>query len=233
MVRQRLAILWRFNNRPGFGMQMLWRPNGWFSILGNQYALGEETLGVPGRVRYHTDDSVEIKYYDRPEKFLDKMAFSLTGDAGCEHGGGVSCYGNSAKGPKQDFLGFMFYNRLWFDRDRYGLTLGGGKSTIPAVTWSCCRRSMELPPRREHHISPRILGDPFKAWDASATFDWMPSQYITFRWEFDHRAANVPYWTGQEELLRRAETTGLLVLWFASRVLERVMVRPRTRGIPT
>jgi len=29
-------------------------------------------------------------------------------------------------------------------------------------------------------------GDPFKAWDASATFDYMPSQYITFRWEFDH-----------------------------------------------
>jgi hypothetical protein len=24
----------------------------------------------------------------------------------------------------------------------------------------------------------------------------MPKQYITFRWEFDHRAANVPYWTG-------------------------------------
>jgi hypothetical protein len=24
----------------------------------------------------------------------------------------------------------------------------------------------------------------------------MPSQYITFRWEFDHRAASVPYFTG-------------------------------------
>jgi len=39
-------------------------------------------------------------------------------------------------------------------------------------------------------------GDQFKAWDASGTFDWMPSQYITFRWEFNHRAANVPYWSG-------------------------------------
>jgi len=26
-------------------------------------------------------------------------------------------------------------------------------------------------------------GDPYKAWDMSGTFDWMPSQYITFRWE--------------------------------------------------
>jgi hypothetical protein len=24
----------------------------------------------------------------------------------------------------------------------------------------------------------------------------MPSQYITFRWEYNHRAANVPYFTG-------------------------------------
>jgi hypothetical protein len=39
-------------------------------------------------------------------------------------------------------------------------------------------------------------GDPYKAWDASATFDWMPSQYITFRWEYNHRAANVPYFSG-------------------------------------
>jgi hypothetical protein len=186
----------RFNNRPGFGMQILWRPNGWFSILGNQYALGEETLGVPGRVRYHTDDSIEVKYYDKPEKFLSKMAFSLTGDAGCEHGGGVSCSGNSAKGPKQSFLGFMFYNRFWFDRDRYGLTLGGGKINNPG------RYLVLLPPINGATAAsgtPYFTenpGDQFKAWDASGTFDYMPSQYITFRWEFDHRAANMPYWSG-------------------------------------
>src|SRR5467141_4946932 len=108
----------RFNNRPGIGVQFLWRPNGWLSVLGNQYALGEDALNTPGRVRYHTDDSIQIKYLDRPENFLSKAAFSLTGDIGCEHGGGVSCYGNSAKGPKQSFLGFMFYNRFWFNHDR-------------------------------------------------------------------------------------------------------------------
>jgi len=121
----------RFNSRPGLGFQILWRPNGWLSILGNQYALGEDALNTPGRVRYHTDDSIEVKYYDNKEKFLDKAAFSLTGDMGCEHGGGVSCAGGSAKGPKQSFLGYMFYNRFWFDNDKYGLTLGGGRSTIP------------------------------------------------------------------------------------------------------
>jgi len=186
----------RFNGRPGFGMQILWRPNGWFSILGNQYALGEDALNTPGRVRYHTDDSLEIKYYDNKEKFFDKAAFSLTGDMGCEHGGGVSCYTDTKQGPKQSFLGYMLYNRFWFDNDRYGLTLGGGKINNPG------RYLVLLPPINGANAAsgtPYFTenpGDPFKAWDASGTFDWMPSQYITFRWEFDHRAANVPYWTG-------------------------------------
>jgi hypothetical protein len=186
----------RFNNRPGIGVQILWRPNGWLSVLGNQYVLGEDALNTPGRVRYHTDDSIQIKYYDNPEKFLDKLAFSLTGDMGCEHGGGVSCYGNSAKGPKQDFLGFMFYNRTWFDHDLFGLTIGGGKINNPG------RYLVLLPPINGANAAsgtPYFTenpGDPYKAWDMSATFDWMPSQYITWRWEYNYRAANVPYFSG-------------------------------------
>jgi hypothetical protein len=186
----------RFNNRPGVGGQILWRPTGWLEILGNQYALGEEALGNPGRVRYHSDDSIEVKYFDKPGPGLDKMAFSLTGDIGCEHGGGVSCAGGSKKGPKQSFLGFMFYNRFWFDRDHYGLTIGGGKINNPG------RYLVLLPPINGATAAsgtPYFTenpGDIFKAWDISGTFDWMPSQYITFRGEFDHRAANVPYFSG-------------------------------------
>jgi hypothetical protein len=186
----------RFNSRPGLGVQFLWRPNGWLSVLGNQYALGEDALNTPGRIRYHTDDSIQIKYYDNPERFLDKAAFSLTGDMGCEHGGGVSCAGNSAKGPKQSFLGYMIYNRLWFDRDRYGLTIGGGQINNPG------RYLVLLPPINGATATsgtPYFTenpGDPYKAWDVSGTFDWMPSQYITFRWEYNHRAANVPYFSG-------------------------------------
>src|SRR5499433_2402207 len=48
----------KFNNRPGFGFQILWRPTGWLSVLGTQYMLGEDALNTPGRVRYHTDDSI-------------------------------------------------------------------------------------------------------------------------------------------------------------------------------
>src|SRR5882724_1885040 len=186
----------RFNNRPGFGVQFLWRPNGWLSVLGNQYMLGADTLNTPGRIRYHTDDSIQIKYYDHPENFLSKAAFSLTGDMGCEHGGGVSCAGNSSKGPKQSFLGYMIYNRLWFDRDKYALTLGGGQISNPG------RYLVLIPPINGATAASGTPyfsanpGDPYKAWDVSGTFDWMPSQYITFRWEYNHRAANVPYFSG-------------------------------------
>ncbi|HWZ98661.1 MAG TPA: outer membrane beta-barrel protein [Candidatus Dormibacteraeota bacterium] len=198
----------RFNNRPGFGLQVLWRPNGWLSVLGNQYMLGEDALNTPGRVRYHTDDSIQIKYYDNPERFLDKAAFSLTGDMGCEHGGGVSCAGGSAKGPKQSFLGYMFYNRLWFDNDRYGLTIGGGQINNPG------RYLVLLPPINGATATsgtPYFTenpGDPYKAWDVSGTFDWMPSQYITFRWEYNHRAANVPYFSGSGGVTPPGGNTG-------------------------
>ena len=198
----------RFNNRLGFGGQILWRPTGWFSFVGNQYALGEDALGVPGRVRYHTDDSIQVKYYDQPSRFLDKAAFSFTGDLGCEHGGGVSCAGNSAKGPKQSFIGFMLYNRLWFKKDRYGLTIGGGEINNPG------RYLVLLPPINGANAASGTQyftenpGDPFKAWDTSATIDYMPSQYVTFRMEYNHRAASVPYFSGSGGITPPGGNTG-------------------------
>jgi len=192
----------RPNGRLGLGGQILWRPTPWLSIISNNYGVGADAVGIPNRTRYHTDNSVEVKYYDRPEKFLDKMAFSLTGDAGCESGGGVNCTTNK-KDPtgnivayKQSFLGFMLYNRWWFNRDRYGFTVGGGKINNPG------RYLVLLPPidgATATTGTPYFTenpGDPFKAWDISATYDYMPSQYITFRWEFNHRHSNVPYWSG-------------------------------------
>jgi hypothetical protein len=187
----------RFNSRPGFGGQILWRPNGKWSIVGNQYAFGRDALGVAKRTRYHTDDSIQFKYYDRPYSRLSKMAMSLTGDLGCETGGGVSCFGTGKDGtPKQSFIGFMAYNRFWFDRDRYAVTVGGGRINNPG------RYLVLLPPINGATAAsgtPYFTenpGDPYKAWDTSVTADYMPSQYFTYRLEYNHRAANVPYFSG-------------------------------------
>ena len=197
----------KFNHYPGAGGQIEWRPNGRLRFIFNNYGLGTDTLGVPDRSRIHADYSVEVKYYDMPEQFLDKMAFSLTGDAGCEYGGGVSCFGNR-KGagcvplagnincPKQSFLGFMVYDRFWLHKDKFGLTVGGGMINNPG------RYLVLVPPINGATAitgTPYFTGNPgdkFKAWDASATFDYMPVQFITFRWEYDYRHANVPYFAG-------------------------------------
>ncbi len=186
----------RFNNRPGLGGEILYRPNANWSFVGNQYGYGRDALGVTHRTRYHSDDSVEYKYLDHPMSFVSKAAATLTGDAGCETGGGVSCFGNGKNGPKQSFLGFMFYNRLWFDRDRYAMTIGGGRINNPG------RYLVLLPPINGATAAsgtPYFTenpGDPYKAWDASVTTDYMPSQYFTYRLEYNHRDANVPYFTG-------------------------------------
>nr|AOS95200.1 ribosomal protein L12E/L44/L45/RPP1/RPP2 [uncultured bacterium] len=187
----------RFNSNPGFGGQILWRPNDKWSVVGNQYAFGHDALGVPKRTRYHTDDSIQFKYYDRPYSRISKMAMSLTGDLGCETGGGVSCFGTGKDGsPKQSFIGFMAYNRFWFDHDRYALTLGGGRIN------NAGRYLVLLPPINGATAAsgtPYFTenpGDQYKAWDMSVTADYMPSQYFTYRLEYNHRAANVPYFSG-------------------------------------
>jgi len=199
------------NHRPGLGGQIKWTPTPWLNIISNNYGLGEDDLFIRGRSRIHTDNSVEVKYYDKPEKTLDKMAFSVTGDLGCEYGSGVSCYGNKKGGPKQSFVGYMVYNRFWFHRDLFGLTIGGGQINNPG------RYLVLVPPINGATAitaatnAPYFTGnpgDPFKAWDSSITFDYMPKQYITFRAEYDYRHASVPYWTGQGGITPPTGNTG-------------------------
>jgi Putative beta-barrel porin-2, OmpL-like. bbp2 len=187
------------NSRKGLGGQIKWTPYPWMNIISNNYGLGHDDLYIPNRGRVHTDNSIEIKYYDRPEKTLDKMAFSFTGDMGCEFGGGVSCHGDTAGGPKQSFIGYMLYDRTWFKKDKYAFTIGGGQINNPG------RYLVLIPPINGETAASAAInspyftgnpGDPFKAWDSSFTFDYMPKQYITFRWEYDYRHASVPYWSG-------------------------------------
>ena len=187
----------RFNNRPGHRRTDSVAAERLVLVSGQPVRAGRgrtgqsRTRSLPHRRQHPSEVLPESR-----SRFLDMAAFSLTGDMGCESGGGVSCAGDSAKGPKQSFLGFMVYNRLWFHKDLYALTLGGGQINNPG------RYLVLLPPINGATAAsgtPYFTenpGDPFKAWDVSVTVDYMPSQYITFRMEYNHRAANVPYFTG-------------------------------------
>jgi Putative beta-barrel porin-2, OmpL-like. bbp2 len=195
----------KFNGHRGLGGQILWLPREWFKLVLNNYGNGEDTLNTPGRSRIHTDDSIEVRYYNKPKSSgISKMAFSLTGDLGCEYGAGVSCFGNKPYdpvtrkgGPKQAFLGFMVYNRIWFGQDKYAITWGGGRMSNPG------RYLTLLPPINGADAvsgSPYFTGNPgdkAHMYDSQLNFQWMPREHVTWWLEAVYRHADIPYWSGR------------------------------------
>lgn len=197
----------KYNGRPGIGGQILWRPTTNTDFVWNTYGLGEDTLGTH-RTRLHEDDSMEWKYWENPNKLMHRLAFSLTMDAGCETGGGtyvnsinppepkVQCFNNKNGYEAQNFFAGMFYQRFWFDHDKFGATIGGGFIVNPG------RYLVLLPPINGATAStgtPYFTENPgqkFDGYDYQLTFDWMPTQFVTWRAEFTERGTNVPYWAG-------------------------------------
>ena len=146
--------------------------------------------------RVHEDDSLLVKYYDahgQGGNGVSKMAFSLTWDWGCEYGGGVHC----THGPnKEEFLGVMLYNRMWFHNDLYAITLGGGFMNNPG-------RYLALTPPINGATaasgSPYFTQQPGQKlyqWDTQLNFQYMPRDWITWWTEATFRHSSVPYWSG-------------------------------------
>jgi len=211
----------RYNGKPGLGGQILWRPTSYLDLVFNNYGLGEDDAGFPGRSRIHADYSAQVKFYDKPKAFFDKAAFTLTGDAGCEYGGGpaagyydphgfspetgtadsyaggVNCHNSHDGKPKQAFIGWMGYTRFWFKKDLYAVTLGGGQMNNPG------RYLTLLPPINGASATSGTpyftenAGDRSQMHDGTITIDYMPSQFITFTLEEGYRYSDVPYWTGR------------------------------------
>lgn len=196
----------RFNKMPGFGGNITWTPNSSIKLITNNY-YGTDAAGLPNRKRFHSDNSVLVRYFNRPNsKKISRAAFSLTADFGSEKGDGVNGFHKSdtINGPSQYFASCMFYNRIWFAQGKLAWTIGGGLMTNPG-------RYLVLYPTGEASPLPdpsnptttegafpfsANAGDLFKAWDCSTNIDFMPNQSITFRIEYVHRSANVSYFAG-------------------------------------
>lgn len=198
----------KFNGHPGLGGQILWLPKEWLKVVSNQYGFGQDNLGLPKTQRIHTDDSIEVRYYNNPGSLnLSKMAFSLTADAGCQYGGGLNCTGAPSQG-KSSFVGWMLYNRMWFHKDLFGLTLGGGEMS----NWG--RYLTLLPPidgATAATGSPYFTENPGQRahmWDSTVTLQYMPRQYITWWMEAGYRHADVPYFTGRGGITPPGGNTG-------------------------
>lgn len=201
----------QFNEMPGLGFQVNYRWNENNAFVSNGY-YGVDTLKSAGRNRYHSDSSWSHRYLERPGDFMSRAAFSTTFDVGCESGDGVKCFGgDSGDEPSQHFLSAMVYHRLWFKQNRFAFTFGGGFMSNPG------RYLVLLPPIQTTTpgsqggtsatnnvcASPsgtcfsQNKGDHFNGWDGTLTFDYMPDDFTTFRFEFNHRAADVPYFAGR------------------------------------
>ncbi len=191
----------KFNNGLGVGCQLLWNPEEWLSVLSNNY-YGTDAEGLPDRVRFHTDNSIRVRYFNTPSGFFTRGAFSITQDVGFETGGGVSGFSGGADGPMQYFLSGMIYHRLWMANNHIGWTFGGGYINNPG-------RYLVLYPTGEANPIPQINtgevgshpfsanpGDQFHGWDCSTTLDWMPNDYVCWRAEVVHRETDVPYFAG-------------------------------------
>jgi hypothetical protein len=191
----------KFNEMPGIGFQALYRPVESFEILSNGY-VGWDAQDNPGRMRVHSDNSVELRYYNRPRSFFHRAAFSITGDIGFENGDGVTPFASGVEGScttatpcDQSFVSGMVYHRMWFFDDHIGWTFGGGVMHNPG-------RYLVLAPTGAATPGTAITGfdmsagTKFDAWDASTTLDWMPDEIQTWRVELVHRAASVPYFAG-------------------------------------
>lgn len=178
-----------FNERPGIGYQVQWRPREWVSLLASSY-VGWDTPNAPDRLRFHTDNSAVIRYLDRPQgRVVTKAAFSLTADLGFEQGGGVVAFGGDSLRPAQNFLSAMLYHRLWLgQRQQWGWTVGGGVIHNPG-------RYLALLPTGNGTLTQNP-GDQFQGWDASTCVQFMPNPYMTFGLEFVTRHASVPYFSG-------------------------------------
>jgi hypothetical protein len=218
----------RYNGHGGLGGQVMWRPTPKFDFNFNDYGLGEDDAGFPGRSRVHADYSGQWKIWDNPKaKGFDKLAMTITGDAGCEYGGGaasyavtgqttrsssgaspmmgtgstynggVNCHSSKDGKPKQMFIGWMAYMRGWWDHDRQAITLGGGQMNNPGRYLTLLPAINGATATTGTPYFTENAGDAAQAHDMTFTYDYMPSQFITFRLEEAYRYSGVPYWSGR------------------------------------
>jgi hypothetical protein len=195
-----------FNKQPGLGGNITWCPNENLKLLTNNY-YGADAAGIPNRKRFHTDNSFLWRYVHRPKsKGISQMAMSFTGDFGFEKGGGVNgLKSDDVKGPAQYFASLMFYNRMWFAKNKLAWTIGGGYMNNPGrylVLYPTGQASPLPNPANPSTTAGAFPfsangGDPFEGFDYSTNLDWMPNQHVTFRLEYVHRETNVNYFAGR------------------------------------
>ena len=204
----------KFNELPGFGAQILYRPTENVELLSNDY-VGWDTQDTPGRTRFHSDNSFELRYFHNAQNhIMDKAAFSITADIGGEDGGGVTPFSGqhtnnpanctSAHPCEQDFVSWMAYNRFWFMDGHLAWTTGGGMMHNPGRYLVLAPTGNASPSGYPEPLGVAPASDPFSmaagtvfdAFDYETGIQYMPNEQETWDLEINHRQASVPYFAG-------------------------------------
>jgi hypothetical protein len=194
----------KFNEWPGVGFQIDWRPREWLKFVFSAYT-GVDTQDAPGRVRFHTDDSMLIRYYNKPtSNGLSRIASSLTFDLGFEQGDGVAAFhGHHSPDPttcttsdpcEQDFVSAMLYFNFWFWKNRFSTMVGGGFMRNPGRYLVLAPTGMASPGQPNGFSTNP--GTTFFGWDTSQNISFYPTENITVRLEHSFHHSDDPYYAG-------------------------------------
>jgi len=173
----------KWNRNLAVGSSTYYRPKEGLGFVANFY-YGTDQKNNPDRKRFHHDDSILVRYLNKPESTgVSKMAFSLNSHYGFETGG---------IGPSRSrayMTGTSLANRIWFDKDKLAFTIRGEAITNPS-------RYLAPVPTPSGFL-PGADNDSLKLYGITSTFDIMPTDNVAFRMEFMHRGSNVPFFAGR------------------------------------
>jgi hypothetical protein len=178
----------KWNLAPAGGVALRWSPTEALTLLSNFY-VGSDTKGEGGRVRFHNDHSVLVRYFDdATSSFLSKGALSLNNHLGFEAGGRDPVTGQELPGPDHaHMVGASLANRLWFWHDHLALAVRGEVFSNPS-------RYLSQYPPPGFETGPQVKA--LQIWGLTTTFDVLPTDFFAFRLEGSYRQSNVPYYAG-------------------------------------
>lgn len=171
----------------GFGNSNYYRPNENLQLVANFY-YGKDTRNS-NRIRFHHDNSIVKRYFNKATaKGISQAAFSINSHYGFQSGDGVR--------PKDHYMiGSSVANRIWFNKNKMAISTRADIISNPGLYLA-----FTPSPVTPNSFTDAIAADPkqkLNIFQATATFDVMPNDFITLRAEYGYRKSNVPYFVGK------------------------------------
>ena len=171
----------------GFGNSNYYRPNENLQLVANFYYGKDSRLPIE---RFHHDNSVVFRYVNKPDnQGISQCALSLNLHYGFQNENDVSLSENYMTGASLS-------NRIWFRKNKAAVTLRGDFVKNPGLYLAFS--PSPISPNDFTEAIDLDLSKNLTIWQGTATFDVMPSDFVTFRFEYRFRKSDKPYFAGRE-----------------------------------